>query len=271
MLGVWSLLYTFLPISVAAVVHTSLHINSSSSCMFDLVNLSWSLSEADFQLVQGKGPDRPLAWVHLVPSEDMTANILNRIAIYERTPPKMVAPKSIPVIECLFPSPNCAVTVTSVQVFGGEFADGHTFVLSFDQDTASPNASTKEKVDTMLGFSANLGKNYTGTWKDAKTLVITVWDTTGCSDLSLLRVGTLTLYMKMQPLPPVVEPKNALYLANAAGSLELRLPFTGTFRFIILLPLGSGQCKTDSKAGVPMDDPVMFLSPLCPIAGRCTL
>jgi hypothetical protein len=69
--------------------------------------------------------------------------------------------------------------------------NGDILTITFNVATNQPDVSTKALVDNLIHFGVkSFGANYSGVWSDAKTLVLTVTDSTGAT----LAVGdTLTL------------------------------------------------------------------------------
>ena len=61
-------------------------------------------------------------------------------------------------------------------------SDGDELTLTFNQDTDMAGSQTplsRSELDAVFDFGGSLGANYTGMWSNARTLVITVTDSTG--------------------------------------------------------------------------------------------
>lgn len=60
--------------------------------------------------------------------------------------------------------------------------DGDTITIVFDQATNQPAVATAAQIDALLNLNGrSLGTDYSGSWSDASTLVITIVDGTGAS------------------------------------------------------------------------------------------
>ena len=127
----------------------SLVATPSSICKYDTINVTWNTFKSGDEGV------KPVAWIHVKRLHGSGSTVVSKLALYEPKPPKEIQRKPNPVIECLFSSPDCTVSVKSAIVPTTEFADGHTFIITFDQDTASPDAGTKVILITYIfqGFA----------------------------------------------------------------------------------------------------------------------
>jgi len=72
--------------------------------------------------------------------------------------------------------------------------NGDTIIITFDVDTNQPAVNDKAAVDVLIDFGVkSFGLNYSGTWTDAKTLVLTVSDATGgtivTGDMIAVKIG----------------------------------------------------------------------------------
>ena len=61
---------------------------------------------------------------------------------------------------------------------GSALQDGDELTIYFSTNTDKPPVTGRGDVDKFLKFSAQLGSAYNGTWTDAKTLVIKIYDIT---------------------------------------------------------------------------------------------
>jgi hypothetical protein len=69
-----------------------------------------------------------------------------------------------------------------------------TLSITFDQSTNMPPVEGVAGVDSVLSFSARIGKDYTGEWLSPRKLLITLVDTTDRADRTQLSVGNLNVY-----------------------------------------------------------------------------
>ena len=60
-------------------------------------------------------------------------------------------------------------------------SDGDKLTITFNQDTdmAGFPTLTRSELNIIFDFGGSLGTDYTGVWDDARTLVITIVDSTG--------------------------------------------------------------------------------------------
>ncbi len=59
------------------------------------------------------------------------------------------------------------------------YGDDDTITVRFSEATNQPPVATKNELDSLLSFSQNLGSDYSGQWKNALTLAITINDASG--------------------------------------------------------------------------------------------
>jgi len=79
------------------------------------------------------------------------------------------------------PSPPAIVSITAYDTGSATgLNNGDTIKIVFDVDTNHPAVNNKAAVDNLINFNGkSFGNNYSGTWNDYKTLVLTVSDATG--------------------------------------------------------------------------------------------
>ena len=78
-------------------------------------------------------------------------------------------------------APPAIMSVTANDPDDGDavYGNGDTVTFVFSENTNQPSAAIKSDLDTLYNFSPSLGTDYTGSWTDAKTLVLTLGDTSG--------------------------------------------------------------------------------------------
>ncbi|XP_070566489.1 uncharacterized protein [Ptychodera flava] len=69
-----------------------------------------------------------------------------------------------------------SVTASDPDNLDLEFSDGDVITVEFDRNTNSPPVQTKADIDRILKFDTSLGLHYSGHWKTAKKLEITITD-----------------------------------------------------------------------------------------------
>jgi hypothetical protein len=81
------------------------------------------------------------------------------------------------------PGPAVAsITAADASASGAGIQAGDTLRIVFDVDTNEPAAATKAEIDGLIGFGAgSLGTDYTGSWTDAQSLLITVVNAGGAT------------------------------------------------------------------------------------------
>jgi hypothetical protein len=111
------------------------------------------------------------------------------------------------------------------------FSSGDTLTIRFDDATNQPAVATKANLDALFTFSQSLGDDYSGSWTQPNTLIITITDST--SDAPPV-IGELVATINA-----------AGNLKNAAGtslpSTSLSPVLTGTFgTFVEVIPVADG-------------------------------
>eukprot|EP00935_MAST-01C_sp_MAST-1C-sp1_P000630 g630.t1 len=132
------------------------------------------------------------------------------------------------------------------------YGNGDSLQVLFDQDTDTPLVHTKSNLDSVLEFSANLGADYTGQWRDRRTLHITVTDSTGHGKLHDLAVGRLQVQVQ------AAVDRHEEYEANrhfgeklVSGVTHLRFGEVGTFTFkLMATPPASGNRSSTASGTV---------------------
>ena len=109
-------------------------------------------------------------------------------------------PKPRQVIWCSLDKDLCRKPVPVEAIGTGLFGEvsedeAHsTLTITFDQSTNMPPVEGVAGVNSVLSFSAKIGKDYTGEWLSPRKLRVTLLDTTGRDDRSKLAVGALNVY-----------------------------------------------------------------------------
>ena len=72
-------------------------------------------------------------------------------------------------------------------------SDGDYLLAIFDRPTNTPSVDSKEAIDNLFAFSAALGADYNGYWRNNTALQITILNATGAASPKMTRVGVLTM------------------------------------------------------------------------------
>ena len=114
------------------------------------------------------------------------------------------------------------------------FGNGDTITFTFSEATNQPPASNKTEIDGLLDFEQKvIGTNYTGTWSDAQTLVITIVDANS-GNLAINDVGHIIIDGTDNLL-------NAAQTSAPCGDTEA---MTGDWGQITATPAAYGDTKT---------------------------
>ena len=78
----------------------------------------------------------------------------------------------------------------------GALDSGDRLVIVFSSPPYQLDLSSKAKVDSLFGFSASIGANYSAEWRNLTSLVITVINASSAADRMLTTYNILTLTLK---------------------------------------------------------------------------
>jgi hypothetical protein len=156
-------------------------------------------------------------------------------------------------VESLIVYPLNSTTMVEALLFDPNNSSDTNGVFFNVEETTKGSTITKEGLDNLFHFSADLGMTYTGNWKNGETLIISIDDNAGAS----LPPATSVDFLKLQLRNDSMELKSADLSSISSTSSSVLNGSWGDFEAPMILSLNAFNGNS-SMAGVDDGDLIVI-------------